>query len=586
MRFVAKQIIIIVSTVTCLVACNNHSANWETLNSIETYIEQNPDSALAKLKQMSKDDLSGDEELAKYALLFSMALDKNYIDKTDFDVLQPALDYYLKHGNPDEKLKTYYYQGRIFQNRGNRDQALKSFEKALNKIEACSDSTLIVRTLAAQAYICYELYDFKGYLKNNLTAAKISKEIHNKNYEFQRLLNALNGAMLLDDKKTIDSIFSICNNFDRITTKQKQSLLGYELLYKTKFDSLQNLKEWIENNANNFCFDLNGTLNLALAYNKIGDNNSAKNILDSVAKNGFLYDTLKHQSILVPVLKDLGDYKAALSTYEGFTKQVDSLNAMVFAHKSKSIIEKHRIELQAQKDAETKSKIIWSCVISIIILLMGLFILLLFLRSHKSQKELALQIARNSKLENERLKSAKAKLALENKNLQLERDKSALEIENLAHRIDILENESECLKKLLDEPNEIPVEVQTAIKIRIEMLNSLLASHITNNYQYENSYDNWVKELTNNIDEFMNSNRLAFKASHPQFIQYFENHGLDNNEINYICLYAIGLKGKEVGNYIRKPSHVNLSSAIRKKLGIDKHETNIGIYVRRLLKSL
>lgn len=106
MRFVAKHIIIIVSTVTCLVACNNHSANWETLNSIESYIEQNPDSALAKLKQMSKDDLSGDEELAKYALLFSMALDKNYIDKTDFDVLQPALDYYLKHGNPDEKLKT------------------------------------------------------------------------------------------------------------------------------------------------------------------------------------------------------------------------------------------------------------------------------------------------------------------------------------------------------------------------------------------------------------------------------------------------------------------------------------------------
>ena len=351
-----KHLFAIIALLMCITACNNHSANWETLNQIESYIESNPDSALAMLNQISKDNLSGDEELAKYALLFSMALDKNYIDKTDFDVLQPALDYYLKHGNPDEKLKTYYYQGRIFQNRGNRDQALKSFEKALNKIEACSDSTLIVRTLAAQAYICYELYDFKGYLKNNLTAAKISKEIHNKNYEFQRLLNALNGAMLLDDKKNIDSIFSICNNFDRITTKQKQSLLGYELLYKTKFDSLQNLKEWIENNANNFCFDLNGTLNLALAYNKIGDNNSAKNILDSVAKNGILYDTLKHQSILVPVLKDLGDYKAALSTYEGFTKHVDSLNAMVFAHKSKSIIEKHRIELQAQKRCRDKIK--------------------------------------------------------------------------------------------------------------------------------------------------------------------------------------------------------------------------------------
>lgn len=84
----------------------------------------------------------------------------------------------------------------------------------------------------------------------------------------------------------------------------------------------------------------------------------------------------------------------------------------------------------------------------------------------------------------------------------------------------------------------------------------------------------------------MNSTRMAFQVSHPVFIQYFEEHGLTESEINYVCLYAIGLKGKEVGIYIKKPSHVNMSSAIRKKLGIDKHETNIGIYVRRLLKSL
>jgi hypothetical protein len=84
----------------------------------------------------------------------------------------------------------------------------------------------------------------------------------------------------------------------------------------------------------------------------------------------------------------------------------------------------------------------------------------------------------------------------------------------------------------------------------------------------------------------MNSNRLAFQASHPHFIRYFEEHGLTVEEINYVCLYAIGLKGKEVGAYMKKRSHVNTSSTIRKKLGIDKHETNIGIYVRKLLKGL
>lgn len=118
------------------------------------------------------------------------------------------------------------------------------------------------------------------------------------------------------------------------------------------------------------------------------------------------------------------------------------------------------------------------------------------------------------------------------------------------------------------------------------MLNTLLAGYITDNNKYEQPYDSWVKELTENTQAFMNSNRLAFQASHPNFIKYFEAHDLTPDEINYLCLYAIGLHGKEVGSYLKKRSHVNLSSAIRKKLGLEKHDTNIGIYVRRLLKDL
>lgn len=159
----------------------------------------------------------------------------------------------------------------------------------------------------------------------------------------------------------------------------------------------------------------------------------------------------------------------------------------------------------------------------------------------------------------------------------------------IIHRVESLENESDNLKHIIethDASEELPVEVRKAIQIRIEMLNSLLASHITDNEQYGKSYNAWVKELTDNTEEFMDSNRLAFQASHPRFIQYFEKYGLSVSEINYVCLYAIGLRGKEVGNYMKKRSHVNISSAIRKKLGIDKHETNIGIYVRKLLKNI
>ena len=78
----------------CLTACNHHySEHWETLSHIESYIIEHPDSALIVLEQIDISEGASKEERAKHALLLSMALDKNYIDETDFDVLQPAIDY-------------------------------------------------------------------------------------------------------------------------------------------------------------------------------------------------------------------------------------------------------------------------------------------------------------------------------------------------------------------------------------------------------------------------------------------------------------------------------------------------------------
>ena len=48
----------------------------------------------------------------------------------------------------------------------------------------------------------------------------------------------------------------------------------------------------------------------------------------------------------------------------------------------------------------------------------------------------------------------------------------------------------------------------------------------------------------------MDSTRMTFTASHPHFIRHLTEHGLDEDEINYACLYALGLRGKDVGNYI------------------------------------
>lgn len=128
-----------------IISCSDNKEQ-ETLNRVESMIETSPDSAMSLLSSIDKQNLSGDRQKAQYALLMSMALDKNYIDTTSFEVLQPAIDYYLEKGSPNERIRTYYYQGVIFQNQGDRDKALNSHIKGLDIANNSTDSLTIART--------------------------------------------------------------------------------------------------------------------------------------------------------------------------------------------------------------------------------------------------------------------------------------------------------------------------------------------------------------------------------------------------------------------------------------------------------
>lgn len=98
-----------------IVSCNDarKSETYRLLEDVDSYIEARPDSALAVLEGIDKEQLNTREKEAKYALLMSMALDKNYIDLQSDSIIAPAVRYYENHGTPDERLKMYYYSGRI-----------------------------------------------------------------------------------------------------------------------------------------------------------------------------------------------------------------------------------------------------------------------------------------------------------------------------------------------------------------------------------------------------------------------------------------------------------------------------------------
>ncbi len=78
---------------------------------IQSYINDRPDSALVAIRQIDTTALRTKAIKAKYALLLAMSLDKNYIDTADTRIIQPAVDYYERHGSFEERLKAYMYLG-------------------------------------------------------------------------------------------------------------------------------------------------------------------------------------------------------------------------------------------------------------------------------------------------------------------------------------------------------------------------------------------------------------------------------------------------------------------------------------------
>ena len=560
----------IIILILLFVGCTENQEVWDKLESADNLIETQPNSSLIILESLSKDKLKTKEEKARYALLMSMALDKNYIDTTTFDILQPAIDYYLKKGTPDEKLRTYYYQGVIYQNRGERDKSINSFLKGIVLAPEIKDTIVLARTLDAQALLYKEFHDYKSYTDNYSRAALLYRNLGKDKQMFHCLINTLNGYILLNEKEKADSIEQIIDNIQSLNENELKVVEELKLTKAIQFDSREEINKLVNDDIKRF--SINGYISLALAFNKIGETNKAIDIINKISASGLSYDTIRYEAVKIIVLRDGGKKGEALDAYFELNHRLDSLNTIKFDQKSRDIEEKYKLELLAQQEVNKRKNAESVLIFGLIIFVFAIFILLLLIRNHKTQKELALQRAKISESENSRLKTEKEKLMLE--------------AENMSHRISTLEEERDILKDIINKHKELPEEVQNALKFRIEILNSLVAGYITDNDKFEKPYEEWIKEVKENTKEFMNSNRLAFEASHPCFIKYFKDHGLTISEINYVCLYALGLGGKEVGEYIQLKRHYNISSDIRKKLNIDEHETNLGIYIRKLMKEL
>ena len=223
----------------CITACRKQSFMADKLLQAEALMNEYPDSALNLLKGITQPELQTQAHHARYALLYSQALDKNYIDLTSDSLINIAVDYYKDRDDVRAKFLSYYYQGRIYTNANNPTQATLAYLEAEQLVDELDDDYAAGLLYEQIGLIYRSYYDFPKSLQayqqaiehytkanrpfhkiyNMFSASDIYRNTQKEDAAYQTLKTALAESRKLNDqslvKSCINNLILVCIDLER-----------------------------------------------------------------------------------------------------------------------------------------------------------------------------------------------------------------------------------------------------------------------------------------------------------------------------------------------------------------------------------
>ena len=151
---------LIISLCLLISSCNHGSVTTSILSEAEKVMTEYPDSALKLLQSIPNPEGLTGKAQADYALLYSQALDKNYIDTANDSLIQIAVNYYKDRSDVKAKFYAYYYLGRVYVNGNQYDKATLAFINAEQEVEGLGDDYAAGLLYRQMADIYRRYYDF------------------------------------------------------------------------------------------------------------------------------------------------------------------------------------------------------------------------------------------------------------------------------------------------------------------------------------------------------------------------------------------------------------------------------------------
>ena len=544
--------------VLCAVlSCSDDTAVMEELDRAEAVMKEYPDSALALLDTLDRGRLTSREAKARHSLLYSQALDKNYIDLSTDSIINPAVKYYSRHGSPDDRLKTQYYLGCIFRNAGDRERAMEHFVEAERYVDRATDWQAVGRLYSAKRTIYADIYDFEKSYRDALLSAEYYGKAGDLRLHIKALTCTADYAYILKDYEVADSLLndikeSYWDEMDNLSKSYYYSS-AINLARHSDIDATKKLvNEYIRTISTPEDIDWGVVAN---AYRLAEDTDSALWALERYPLAYPDYENEPQYLLLSSLIyEDLKQYDKAYASLKKYSDIVGDEDIDKFEADTKLIEERYAHENAAIRHRNTVVMIVFGTVTA-------LLMAALTINSLRNR----IKIAR-LRAEQERLEAERKLQYLENFNKKLLQEKDTL--------TEMLSNSS-----LSDNARQSVNDMITTVTGLLSAKASGTDSDVINIVNQK------MEQLAENRNRFVLSVMLSYAAAHPLFTAALKERGLSDWETGYCCLYAMGLRGKDIGNLMGgSHSHHNRASVIRSKLGLTGHDTNLGRWLLKFAK--
>ena len=415
-----------------------HSCNRGITHQLEIaadILDLYPDSALVIMRRIEPLSLISQSQKARYALLMSKALDKNYIDVRSDSLIMIAVNYYSEKGSAGDKMLSWYYLGIVQFNAEDYVQSVLSLEKAEQEANIVGDNLQLGLIFRNKANIYSLTNNNSAAIDNRIKAIEFFEKAGAKPYkEFAELSLAIDYSNQSDYSKADSLLTILLRDADNPILLSQCSIRKAGILVEQN----QRPQEAIRLYRNNprYLYRFLDYAYLAEAFEMLGQRDSS----DYWLSEGYNQCVNQPDSATLDYLKSRIEYsrehyEEAFHLVDHATNVQDSLTRLLLQQSvSSSLRDYYKSEtlLREEKIQSMRQRTIFGIVFGI--LLMSLLAMTAVIRSRKKDQLLQKQMAR---------------LALEERELErVNRDNAHLVGSLFSEKIDHLDRLSDSYFKM------------------------------------------------------------------------------------------------------------------------------------------